>query len=109
MPNIDVIISDIRHIIRALARRPAFSAAAILTMALGLGAVTAIVAVADMVLLRPLPYPRSDRLYSLSATLPGPAGQPIPFVLSPIEFLRVRETSQTLEQVEAMTPIEMAL
>ena len=109
MLRIDVITSDIRHIIRGLARRPAFTAAAILTMALGLGAVTAIVAVADTVLLRPLPYPRSDRLYSLSATLPGPSGQPIPFVLSPIEFLRVREQARTLEQVEAMSPIEMAL
>ena len=109
MARIDVVASDVRHILRSLARRPACSAAAILTMALGLGAVTAIVAVADMVLLRPLPYPRANRLYALSATLPGPAGQPTGFVLSPIEFVRVRENARTLEQVEAMTPIEMAL
>src|SRR5687768_16049244 len=101
MTNIDVVTSDIRHIMRALARRPAFSAAAILTMALGLGAVTAIVAVADMVLLRPLPHTRADRLYVLSASMLGPAGRPTPYVLSPIEFVRVRIHARMLEQVEA--------
>jgi putative ABC transport system permease protein len=52
----------LRHAIRGLARRPAFAAVAILTLALGIGANAAIFSVFDTVLLRPLPYPEPDRI-----------------------------------------------
>jgi putative ABC transport system permease protein len=51
-----------RQEIRSLLKTPGFTAATILTLALGIGATTAIFSVADAVLLRPLPYPNSDRL-----------------------------------------------
>ena len=55
-------LSDLRHGIRLLRRSPAFTVLAVLTIALGVGATTAIFSVADPILFRPLPYPHADRL-----------------------------------------------
>ncbi|HEX7117852.1 MAG TPA: hypothetical protein VF212_03645 [Longimicrobiales bacterium] len=52
---------DLRHSIRSLRRAPGFTAAAALTLALGIGAVTAIFGIADTVLFRPLPIPAARR------------------------------------------------
>jgi hypothetical protein len=54
------IVADVRFGVRALRRTPSFAVAAILTMALGIGASTAIFTVVDAVLLRPLPVPQPD-------------------------------------------------
>lgn len=61
-------IRDFTSSIRTLRRSPGFSAIAVLTLALGLGSSTAIFSVVDFVLLRPLPYPEPDKLYTVWET-----------------------------------------
>ena len=58
----ETLVQDLRYALRALYRNPAFTAIAVTTIALGIGATTAIWSVARGVLLRPLPYPEPDRL-----------------------------------------------
>ncbi len=63
------LINDLRFGLRMMVRNPVFSLIAVVTLALGIGANTAIFSVVDAVLLRPLPYPNADRLVFLWSTM----------------------------------------
>jgi len=67
----DAILSELRLAVRSLRRTPAITLAALITLAVGIGANTAVFSVVDGVLLRPLPYPDSDRLGLIWIHSPG--------------------------------------
>ncbi|HEY2825282.1 MAG TPA: ABC transporter permease [Gemmatimonadales bacterium] len=73
---IDTIAQDVRFAVRTFVRRRSFTAAALLTTGLGVGAATAIYSVADGVLFRPLPFPGEDRIVTIWRTRPEVRGLP---------------------------------
>src|ERR1044072_9462756 len=68
------LVHDVRHAARALLVRPGYSLAALLTLALGIGATTAVFSALHGFLLRPVPYPAGDRLVNVCAGIPQSGG-----------------------------------
>jgi putative ABC transport system permease protein len=75
LPFIETLLQDLRYAIRMLLRSPGFSFIAIATVALGIGATTAIYSVIDATLLHPLPYPSPAELVRVQDDLPGVGSQ----------------------------------
>jgi predicted permease len=73
-PRAESLWADARLAMRRLGRAPGFAATAILTLAIGIGANTAVFSVVNSVLLRPLPYPQAEQLVSLRLQAPGAEG-----------------------------------
>jgi predicted permease len=69
-PWLDALAQDARHGLRVIRRSPAFSLAAVATLAVGIGASTAVFSVVDLLLFRSLPYPRAERLVSVGFSGP---------------------------------------
>jgi predicted permease len=93
----DLLRADIRDALRGFTRNPGFLAAAVLSLALGVGANTAIFSVASALLLRPLPYPDSDRLVILWNRSPGLGISEDWF--STAQYFDVKNAGSGLEQV----------
>ncbi len=100
----DTLRQDLHFALRRLLKNPGFTAVAIVTLALGIGANSAIFSVINAVLLRPLPYPESDRLVGIFQVWKGER-----VVMSPSNFLDVRQQAQTLEDAAAFDPTEITL
>ena len=73
-PALESILADLKFTLRRLKKSPGFAATVILTLAIGIGANTAVFSVINSVLIKPLPYPRSDQLVSLWLAAPGAEG-----------------------------------
>jgi predicted permease len=84
----DSVGRDLRHALRGLQRRPMFALAAVLTIALGIGATTAIFSVVNAVVIKPLPYPEADALVTVghSAVTGGVRGNNFPFTAQMLEI-----------------------
>ena len=91
-------LQDARYAVRTMLKSPGFTAVAVLTLALGIGANTAIFTVVNAVLLRPLPYPDAERMVVLTRAFPD--GN-IPPISVPKFFSWKRDTSAVLSNVAA--------
>ena len=98
---------DIAHAARRLRRSPGFTAATIITLALGIGANTAIFSLVHGVVLNPLPYPEADRLVSLQHSAEG-AGLGLMNV-SFGTYVHYREYNEAFEAMTVYTPTAFAL
>jgi putative ABC transport system permease protein len=95
----DRLASDLRYAIRKLAKSPGFAALTIFTLALGIGANSAIFSVVNGVVLRPLPYPEPERLMFITSQFPSLGFDQ--FWVSPPEFLELRDWNRSFESVGA--------
>jgi len=102
---LDALRQDAGFAARLLRRAPGFTLVAVLTLALGIGANTAIFSVVDQVLLRPLPYPEADRLFRLFSESEGAPQSPY----SGPDYLDLRESARSFSHLAAAFPKSITL
>src|SRR5689334_22085025 len=102
-----ILLQDLRYALYTLARTPAFPLAAIVTLAIGIGATTAIFSTVNAVLLKPLPYPNPDNLYSLRTTLTD--GRVTTGLLSPVEIIRLNDPNVSIVKAAGLSGNDVTL
>jgi putative ABC transport system permease protein len=95
----DTVLQDVRYAVRSLAKAPGFAAITILTLALGIGANTAIFSVVNAVVLRPLPYPQPQQLVFITSQFPTLGFNQ--FWVSVPEYIEFRNWSTSYDSVGA--------
>jgi putative ABC transport system permease protein len=98
----ETMFNDFRYGLRALLRHPSFAIVAILTLALGIGANTAVFSVIDAVLLQPLPYPQPDHIVSIAGRFTGIGIPDNRNRLSPPEFMDLRRYASAFSEISAV-------
>src|SRR5438093_8876143 len=93
----DAMVNELRYALRTLKNNPSFAAIAVLTLALGIGANTAVFSVVNGVLLRPLDYPNASRIVQLNTSYPQ-RGRSFPRVTGP-DVVDIRSGASALEQL----------
>lgn len=107
LPWVDYLLADIRYGTRSLLRAPAFTAVVVTTLALGIGANTAIFSVVRGVLLKPLPHRDGERLVYLRHSMDGPAGQSVQFSVPEIRDLRA--SARSISGIAEFAPFSFTL
>jgi len=101
-PSVEDFVQDMRYALRMLTKAPGFTIIAILTIAIGIGANTAVFSVVNSVVLKPLSYPHSEELVSLHQVAPGAAGLAdfeTGLHLSPSMYVTYAEQNRTFQSV----------
>src|SRR5689334_13157890 len=94
----DIILQDLKYAARKLLRTPGFTIVAVATLALAIGATTAVYSIVDGILLKPLPFRAPQQLVRLEST--GRDGKPFP--LSPADYLDYREQITSFADIAQM-------
>ncbi len=107
LPMLETLLQDARYALRTLRKNPGFTALAILTLALGIGANTAIFSVVYAVLLKPLPYPKSQQLFNIFQVQPqeGVAATGFSFA----NFAELRQQSKSFSEMAGSQQHELTL
>ena len=105
-PLLEQVWQDARYAARMLVRTPGFTAVAVLTLALGIGANTAIFGVVHSVLLKPLPYAQPDDIHSVAVVIPERRDQFASLPVTVQAFLQWRKTPTVFSAITALRPWE---